>query len=399
MIPHPFGIRTRDEVRQLAARCVGDIVRLLCGANEKTSVLGKTDSLSSPRAPMLSLPDDPIHVSRVFYERRWTDGLPIVAPTVERVEKMLSHTKRARDETVARIAPGFGAATVERIGINAVMAGCLPDYLPILIAAAEAVATPRFNLSGVQATTNPAAVWLIVNGPIVERLKINAGANCLGPGAWANATLGRALRFILQNIGGGVAGEMDRATHGQPGKYTFCCAENEAANPWEPLHAERGFSRDTSTATVVAPLGTWNMNTHAKDADDLLHVIADTMAFPASSDYVHGGEPWLILAPEHAHILKRDGLTKADVRRRLWERSKLSATRLAKKDFGRVQAGRRGDLGEIGCDTLLPITVKPDDIQFIVAGGEGTHSVYLPVSGHSRSVTRGIGVEHRVDCA
>ena len=194
-------------------------------------------------------------------------------PTAERVERMLRHARRPPTTSSRTIAPGFGAATVERIAINAVMAGCDPEYLPVLIAAVEAVADREFNLQGIQATTNPVAVWMIVNGPLADELGVNAAFNCLGQGTWANATLGRALRLVLQNIGGALPGEMDRATQGQPGKYTFCCAENEAANPWEPLHVERGFTRDESTVTVVGADGTLNMNTHAKDADDLLRVI------------------------------------------------------------------------------------------------------------------------------
>ena len=152
---------------------------------------------------------------------------------------MLRHTQRARDEVVAQIAPGFGAASVERIAINAVLAGCDPEYLPVLIAATEAVASPEFNLQGIQATTNSVAVWVIVNGPVAGKLGVNGAFNCLGQGTWANATIGRALRLVLQNIGGALPGEMDRSTHGQPGKYTFCCAENEEASPG---------SRSTSSA-------------------------------------------------------------------------------------------------------------------------------------------------------
>ena len=387
VIPHPFGIRTREEVKALAAECVDDVVRLACNAALPPESPGGT---ASPRASTLSVPDDHEALNREFMARRWSDGLPVVAPTPQRVERMLAHTRRRPDEVVARIAPRYGAATVERIAINAVMAGCLPEYLPLLIAAAEAVASRDFNLSGVQATTNPAAVWLIVNGPIVAKLGINGGANCLGPGTWANATLGRALRLILQNVGGGLPGSMDRATQGQPGKYTFCCAENEEGSPWEPLHVERGFARGSSTVTVAAPLGTWNMNTHAKDAADLLRVIADTMMFPCSSDYVHGGSPWVVLSPEHAHILDREGLSKKDVKKALWEQTRFSATRLSAKDLGRVQAARNEELGGVTRETMLPISTEPDHINIIVAGGEGTHSVYMPVSGHSRPVTREI---------
>ncbi len=390
VVPHPFGIRTRDELRQLAGEIVGDIARRLCEPALQDTPVVPGRSPSDGRAARVEAPEDLEELNRFFVERRWSDGLPAVPPTPERVARMLRYTRRAPGEVVAMIAPAYGAATVERIAINAVLAGCYPEYLPVLIAAAEAVAAPEFNLQGIQSTTNPGAVWLIINGPIARRLGVNSGNNCLGQGSWANATLGRALRLILQNIGGGLPGELDRATQGQPGKYTFCCAENEAENPWEPLHVERGFAPESSTVTVVPPLGTWNMNTHAKDARDILRVFADTMAFPVGSDYVYGGgAPWLVLSPEHAHILKRDGLSKLDVKRRLWEQSKLAATRLSAKDLARTQNGRRAELGEITRDTLLPISPRPECIGIIVAGGPGTHSVYMPGSGYTRSaVTR-----------
>jgi hypothetical protein len=342
------------------------------------------------RANLVEAPDDLDDLQKLFDDRRWGDGLPVVPPTPERVERMLRHTRRPRDEVVATVAPGFGAATVERIAINAVLAGCLPEYLPTLIAAVEAVADPNFNVQAIQATTNPVAVWLIVNGPIARQLDVNAGTNCLGQGAWANATLGRALRLILQNVGGALPGEMDRATQGQPGKYTFCCAENEEANPWTPLHVERGFAPECSTVTVVGAAGTMNMNTHAKDADDILRVFADTMAHATSNDYWIGGEPWLVFAPEHAHILHRDGLSKADVKRLLWEQSKMAAGRMSAADFTRTSRARQAELGAITRDTMLPISRRAEDIGIIVAGGPGTHTVYIPSFGDTAAVTREI---------
>ena len=376
-------------MRRLAAECVDNIAQLICGA-------GATPSKPVSRAPaagratLVELPGDLDEFNRFAHERRWGDGLPVVPPTQERVERMLSGTRRAPGDVVANIAPAFGAATVERIAINAVMAGCNPEYLPVLIAAAEAVAEPRFNLGSIQSTTNPVTVWLIVNGPIAQELGVNGGTNCLGPGNWANATLGRAMRLMLQNIGGGLPGDIDRATHGQPGKYTFCCAENEAASPWEPLHVERGFAPDSSTVTAAGVSGTLNMNMHAKDAGDLLRVIADTMTYPAGSDFTFGGSPWLVLSPEHAQVLERDGLSKADVKRRLWEYSKMRAGGMAARDLMRVRDSRTVELGEIGLDSLITISAKPEDINLIVAGGPGTHSIYMPVSGHVRSVTRQI---------
>jgi len=335
-------------------------------------------------------PDDLDAINRLYRDKRWSDGLPIVPPTPERVARMLQHTKRAADDVVAQVAPGFGAATVERIAINAVLAGCDPEALPVLIAATEAVADPAFNLQGIQATTNPVAVWLIVNGPAATRLGMSGTFNCLGQGNWANATLGRALRLILQNVGGALPGEMDRATQGFPGKFTFCCAENEAASPWEPLHVERGFARDASTVTVVGAEGTMNMNTHSKEAEELLRIIADTMIHPPSNEYVHGGEPWIVLGPEHADVLKRGGLSKVDVKRRLWELSKMRVDQLSVKDLLRARESRTQELGELKPDTLLPISVTPEEVQLLVAGGPGTHSVFVPSFGNTHAATRRI---------
>jgi hypothetical protein len=309
---------------------------------------------------------------------------------VSRVEQMLAGTQRARDEVVARVAPGFGEASVERIAINAVMAGCRPGYLPVLIAAVEAVAEQQFNIQGIQATTNSAAPWIIVNGPLATTLGLNSGLNCLGQGTRANATLGRALRLILQNIGGALPGEMDRATHGQPGKYSFCCAENEVANPWTPLHVERGFRADENVVTVVGAAGTLNLNTHSKDAADLLRVIATSMTYPTSNDFHFAGEPWLILSPEHADVLARGGYDKAKLKEEIWALSKMPASRFARKDYDRAEHTRSGELGGLSPETLVPISPSAKDIGIIVAGGPGTHSVYVPTFGQTRAVSRRI---------
>jgi len=345
---------------------------------------------AADRAATFDAADDLDAINRLYREKRWSDGLPIVPPTVARVDRMLVHSRRDRHEVIANVAPGFGAATVERIAINAVMAGCDPEYLPVLIAATEAVADPEFNLQGIQATTNPVAVWLVLNGPVAKQLQVNATFNCIGQGSWANATLGRAMRLILQNIGGAHPGEMDRATHGQPGKFTFCCAENEDAHPWQPLHVERGFAATDSTVTVVGAEGTMNMNTHAKYADELARVIAETMIHPPSNEYVHGGEPWFILGSEHAEIFRREGWDKGRVKRELWERSKMAVKHLSAKEIDRARASRTSELGELSDDSLLPISPTAEDVQLIVAGGPGTHSVYVPCFGNSRAVTRRI---------
>jgi hypothetical protein len=343
---------------------------------------------AAERPALFEAPDDIEAINRLYAERKWSDGLPIIPPTRERVERMLAGSKRGPDEIIARVAPGFGAATVGHVAVNAVMAGCEPGYLPVLIAAVEAAADPEFNLQGIQATTNSVAVWLVVSGPVARKLEVNGSYNCLGQGSRANATLGRALRLVLQNVGGALPGAMDRATHGQPGKYSFCCGENDEANPWEPLHVERGYAREASTVTVVGAEGTMNMNTHTKDAGELLRTFAETMQHPPSNEYCHGGEPWLVISPEHAEILKAAGMSKADVKRELWDRSRLPAGRMTEKDLLRVHASRATELGAIRPDTLLPISPKAEDIGIVVAGGPGTHSVYVPCFGNSRAVTR-----------
>jgi hypothetical protein len=361
-----------------------------------------------PGSPTKAAPSSPLAVQRctrhevsgdleaiqaLVRERRWGDGLPVIPPTPERIERMLAHNGYSPDTVVAAIAPGYGAASLESIAANAVMAGCAPEHLPLVVAAVKAAAQPQFNLQGMQATTNSVAVWVVVNGPGAKHLGINAGINCLGQGAWANAALGRAVHLVMQNIGGALPGEMDRATHGQPGKYTFCCAENEAANPWSALHVERGFRPDATIVTVVGAEGTMNMNSHAKDADQLLSAFAETMIHPPSNEYTHGGEPWLILGPEHAEVLHRAGLSKADVKRELWLRSRMPAGRMTERDRARVLDSRNDEFPQLELDTLLTIATRAEDIQLLVAGGPGTHSVYVPCFGNSRAVS--VEVESR----
>ena len=387
VIPHPFGTRSREEIRNIATSCAADIARLLCEAAPNDEAATASAVPVSARAKLVEAPGDLDELNKFYIERRWGDGLIIAPPTQEAVQRLLRHTKRAPDEIVATIAPGMGAATVEYIAIQGVMAGCYPEYLPVLLAAAEAIATPKFHLQAMQATTNPAAIWLIVNGPIARWLEVNSGAGCLGQGAWANATLGRALRLILQNIGGALPGEMDKATQGQPGKYTFCCAENAAASPWEPLHMERGFARDVSTVTVVGALGTWSMNMTARKGEEVIAMIGDTMQYPASSDYIHAGAPFVLLSPQHANLFYGEGWSKAEVKRRLWEASKMRAGRHKGSEFDRMATARHAELGEIDGDTMLPISEKPDDLSIVVAGGPGSHSVFIPVSAYTRSVT------------
>ena len=384
LVPHPFGLRSRVELPRVAADVASQIAKLVTRSDAGS--VAPTAFGTHPE--MLEVPDDIESMHRFFVEQKMSDGLPVIPPTAERIERMLVKSASKRDEVIACIAPAYGEATVARIAANAVMAGCMPQCINILIAAVRAIASPEFNLQGIQATTNPAAVWLVVNGPVAVALEVNSGANCLGQGGSVNVTLGRALRLIMQNIGGAFPGEMDRATHGQPGKIAMCCAENEAASPWGALSVERGLPAGASAVTVVGFSGTLNMNIHSKNASEILRSIADAMAHGPSNDYWCGGEPWIVISPEHAQILAQSGFSKSDVKHRLWETSKMAGARMADKDFERTRRSRRDELGDITPETLLSITPAASGIGILVAGGEGTHSVYVPGFGNSRSVTR-----------
>ena len=246
------------------------------------------------------------------YEKGWTDGLPVVPPTPERVESMLSATDRDPDELIAAVPPKWGRATVEKVAINAVMAGCKPAYLPLILTAVTAMTNDQFNLHGVQVTTSHVGPMLIVNGPIRKQLEINDGFNLFGQGWRANATIGRALRLVCTNIGGALPSELDRAAFGHAGKYTCCIAEKEEVSPWDAMHVDRGFQADDSTVTVFAAAGPQTVNDHGNNtAEGILNTISQNIAAPGNSS----GETLLVIGVEHAKTISEDGFSKSDVRR------------------------------------------------------------------------------------
>lgn len=341
------------------------------------------------------LPNDIVEVSRFFYERGCTDGLPIVPPTRERVDAMLAFTDRDSDEVVARLAPQWGLATVEKIAINAVMAGCRPEYLPLLIAAVEAVSAEEFNLYGIQATTHPVAPLIIVNGPISRELEMNSGHNAFGPGNYANATIGRAMRLILLNIGGATPGELDKSTQGQPSKYAYCVAENEEGNPWEPLHVERGFRLEDSTVTVIGAENPHNINDHESDsAQGICTTVAYTMAQVGSNNAYYLTEPAVIFGPEHAATVAGDGWTKAKVREFLYEHARNPLTHFSEENqVGLFQRRFADRFPNLQPDSLIPIAGSPEDFLIAVVGGAGKHSAAIFTFGMTRAVTRPIALK------
>ena len=275
-------------------------------------------------ADTVRIDDDQEAVDHYFEEQGWSDGLPVVAPTAERVERMLSWTDRSPADELGLMPPRHGVATVEVLAINAVMAGCRPEYFPVVLTAVEAVLEPAFNLFAVQSTTHPCSPVLIVNGPVAAELGINGRYGCFGPGVRANATIGRALRLILGNVGGAAPGVLDRSTQGQPSKYSFCVAENEAESPWEPLHVERGFPAWASTVTVVGCENPHNINDHISSTGaGILATLAGAMGDMGSNNAYLYGDPVLALGPEHAAILAADGHDKASIRRHVFDHARI----------------------------------------------------------------------------
>jgi hypothetical protein len=338
---------------------------------------------AGPRARTLQLPDSFQEVNTTFYERGWTDGLPIVPPTEAAVAEMLRWTDREPLDVVGVLPPRQGQATVEKIVINAVMAGCLPQYLPVLIAAITAIADPEFNPDGVQATTHPVAPLLIVNGPIARELQINSGYNCFGQGFRANATIGRANRLVMMNVGGGLPGSGDRSTQGSPSKYSYCVAENEEANPWEPLQVERGYARDTSTITAIGAEGPHNIQDHySNTGEGILRTIAGAMGQAGSNNILGHGHPVLTLGPEHATTIARDGYSKADVKRFVFEHARFPVHELG-REFVDGVLSRLNSFEPDDPNAMCRIVERPEDLVVIVAGGSGKHSSWQPTFGNA----------------
>ncbi len=341
---------------------------------------------------VIELPDSFEAVQAHFLERGWTDGLPIVPPTAERVEAMLAGIDADPDAVVGTIPPLWGVATIEKVAINAVMAGCRPVALPVLVAALAAMLEPAFNLYGVQATTHPVAPLLIVHGPAARRLGMHAGSGLFGPGHAANATLGRAVRLCLWNLGGGRPGAADMATQGSPAKYSYAIAEREDASPWEPLHASRGLDAGESAVTVFGGEAPHNVNDHvSQHAPGLLSVVAGTAATLGSNVgwYLAQSQLLVVLGPEHAATIAADGFTRADVQRYLYEHARLPLRRRKLGGMWGIQDWPRW-MTTADDDARLPIVPGPEDVLVMVAGGPGKHSAVVPNCCFSRAVTRRI---------
>lgn len=329
---------------------------------------------------VIELPaDDSYAAYERLYDLGVTDGLPVIAPTDYRVAQFVAASGRRAEEVIGLVAPLQGRATVEKIAINAVMAGCRPEYMPVVIAAVEAVCDPAFNLLAVQTTTNPVAPLILLNGPIRERLLINCGRDALGPGRRANATIGRTMRLIQLNVGGAVPGEVDKATLGMPGKYTMCLGELEEESPWEPMHVDRGFRREDSTVTVVAVHGTDNTFVAWRKAASIFKAVGSAMTSMGAINTLMGnGNCIVFFNPGHARLLADQGFSKQQVQDQLYEHSRIPVSELP-NEVSEIQDDRYRHI----VDGFNMVTKSPRDILIAVAGGpEAYHITYCAGFGH-----------------
>ena len=349
--------------------------------------------LLDARGASIDAEDDFEAINRLCMERGWGDGLPIVPPTPERVEKMLQYCDRPWNESIAKIAPRYGEATPLRLAANAVMAGCAPNYFPLLMLIVEALCEEPFNLYAIQSTTHLCAPLVIVNGPVALELGINSGHNAFGPGNRANATIGRAIRLVLLNIGGAIPALGDMSTFGAPSKYSYLVAENEAANPWGPLHVARGLPKEASAVTVVGAECPHNVNDHESITGlGTLMTIAGTMGGVGSNDPLYGiAQPVVVFGPEHAKTVADDGYSLADVKRFLHQHATLPLGKFSKENIERrLRVTFEEKYANAGPDAQVPIVQSAEDILIAVIGGAGKHSAVIPTFGATRAVTRAL---------
>ena len=317
----------------------------------------------------------------LWFDKGVTDGLPVVPPTRERVERMLAGTRRNREDLLGEMPPNYGRLTVEKAAINAVMAGCRPEYLPVLLAAAEAACDPAFNLHGLSTSTHFSAPLIVVNGPVRARISLNSSFGVFGPGYRANATIGRALRLLMINIGGAKPGETSMSTFGHPGRYTYCIAEHEEASPWPPYHVSRGCVPGSSAVTLFAGEAPHGISDHAsRTARALAGSLGWSMAgLWNSKHFPLYSHTMLVVGPEHARTFAADGWTREQLARHLHETVRVPYRSLLPDDDHGEGTNLRYGRTPPAPDAPISKFPSPEEIHIVVAGGTaGRFSVAIP---------------------
>src|SRR5579864_750273 len=356
------------------------------------------------------MPDTATAISRVpagtdlvewYFNEGWTDGLPVVPPTGEKIAACIKALGGEPEFLECRVPPRHGGLTREVLAINMVMAGCKPEYAPVVRAAMLALTANAFNLNGVQATTHMAGPLLVVNGPKAREIGMNCGANAFGSGNRANATIGRAIRLVLLNVGGAWPGDLVKSTLGHPGKYTYAVAENEAESPFAPYHVEKGFSPEDSTVFVIAAEPPHSVTNHvADDPEGILDSICSAMSTIANNNAVSSGHCAVVIGPEHARTIAAKGWTRHDVRSYLHMNAyNLFSELTFNERYGKIYNRNLPRWYKRAQNSRIPVVPDSDHIHLFVVGGEaGRFSAFIPGWGHmSAPVLRSIENDARPD--
>lgn len=314
-----------------------------------------------------------------YIDEGHTDGFPVIPPYSEAIEEMVKASGRPGDEVLGTVPPRYTPLTIETVAINAFMAGCRPEYMPVVVAALEAMLDPGYNWVWPAVTTKGVAPLVIVNGPIRHKIGINCKGNVFGPGFRANATIGRTLRFIIMNVGGAKSQQLEKATFGHAGKYTYVIGEDEEGSPWSPFHVEHGFDQNESTVTVVACEGPKQIHNPNPDAgaEGILLTIADMMSTLTNFSVTGPKEAFIVIGGEHRQTLKEEGWTKEKIKEYLWDHCGRRAG-----DIKRIGGGYKGDYiwfeKDIDDSEWIRLYQSPNDIHIISAGGDaGRMSVII----------------------
>jgi hypothetical protein len=381
-IPGILGGISVEEVHEKADSAFNGIVDALTRVPDAEKGTGP---VTARQAETMRAPED--ECARLFYDGNWTDGLPVTLPTRERVDAMLAGSSHAPEAIVGRLPPRGGVATVERVAINAVMAGCRPEYLPAILGVVEAIAHPDNNMGGWATTTGHNSPLIIMNGPVVDELGINYRTNALGTGRRANATIGRAINLIVRNIGGAIPGTTDMTTIGAAWEYTNCLAENESALPdgWQPLNVER---RVTGSAVTVKCINS-QIDVFSHQSGDLRQVL-DTIAAGIvginSLAILQGQGVVVALCPEVADLASKGRWSKQDVKQYVFEKSRQPLRTWKYLGDNMVASELMPECKTESDSYMMRMIPKPEDILVLVTGGPGRHSDWWP-GGHGLAVT------------
>ncbi len=396
VLPHAISTAEKSAAYESMSRYQAEIERAIFEplAEDLVAAAPAADDQAAQSLERIEHAGDEEAAADLYRSRGWLDGLPMVMPTEARVERMLGGLAPQRLRVLGRVPPKGTPLTLESLAVTAVMAGCAPSYFPLVVAAARAVLLPEFNLLGVNTTTNAAAPLLIANGPLAATVGIRGGNDVLGSYHRPNVSIGRAIRLMMIAVGDCRPEDGDMATQGQGMKIGICMTENES--PWEHLHVELGCRAEENTISAICVTAQFNLlDFGSRNADDLLHMIARTIAVPGLQNAQLGYGPVIVFGIEHARILAAAGYSKADVKRRLFEEARIPLAAFGPGTVEDIIKKRRPQWGlpDRNPSGMVPMADSAGDFTVLVAGGEGSHSVLMPTFLAPRPVMVRVGAD------